>query len=257
MYASLPNWKYDKKLYHRIQSGPQRTGDNLNLTDTYIVVSSGFVTPGGDLQTSFGIDSEGADFGVITDGPPDRDGELSTAWRAVPSAVPGYWSDYVTFQSAVSGVLDVNDGYRRMGRLGTANANVATLAGPEPGLRDIGPYTWFGSSVPDNQQYAPFQTPAGNTPAEGSTGGPNSYPRARFPVLTNPTNDSSGSRAAWVYNPPVYCQTFTETVRTGQPGLMSTALRASYRGRSVRYVPNYGAVYSLDGAAGRNMRRTV
>ena len=30
-FAALTNWQYDKSLYHRIQSGPQHTGSNLNL----------------------------------------------------------------------------------------------------------------------------------------------------------------------------------------------------------------------------------
>ena len=74
--AALTNWKYDKSLYHAIQSGPQRTGDNLDLTDTYRVVSSGYQIPGGNLipayqQTFVGVDYEGADFGVIRPGPPN------------------------------------------------------------------------------------------------------------------------------------------------------------------------------------------
>ena len=54
-YGVFTNWRYDKNLYHSIQSGPQRTGDNLNLRDTYLAVSSGYVMPGGGQQTFQGV----------------------------------------------------------------------------------------------------------------------------------------------------------------------------------------------------------
>ena len=75
-------------------------------------------------------------------------------------------------------------------------------------------------------------------------------------MLTNPTNDESGSRSAWVYNYPVYCKTHVEAVRSNVPGQMSTVLRTSYRGKSTRYVPNYGSVYGVLGEGVRNLIRT-
>lgn len=256
-YGVFTNWRYDKNLYHSIQSGPQRTGDNLNLRDTYLAVSSGYVMPGGGQQTFQGVNDEGADFGVIRLGPPNLSGYLTTDWRQVPPAVSGYWNNYESTNPTASGLLTSYQGYRRQGLYHVANATVQTAFGPEPGLKDIGPYTWFGAAVPDNQNYDPFQTPSSNTAEQGSTGGPNSYPRARFPALTNPTNDASGSRAPWEYHQPVYCQTFSEAVRSDQPGQMSTVIRSMYRGRSSRYVPNYGAVYGVLGGGVRGMIRRI
>lgn len=256
-YAALTNWRYDKNLYHSIQSGPQRTGDNLNLTDTYLVVSSGYVAPDGVQQTFLGVNDEGSDFGEIRLGPPNLSGYLTTDWRQVPTAVSGYWNNYTEVNPTASGLLTSYEGYRQRGRYYVADRWVETAYGPEPGLKDIGPFTWYGAAVPDNQRYDPFQTPAGNTAEQGSTGGPNSYPRARFPTLTNPTNDTTGSRAAWEYHPPVYCQTFSEAVRSTQPGQMSTVIRSMYRGRSSRYVPNYGSVYGVLGEGVRNLIRKI
>ena len=69
-FAALTNWRYDKSLYHRIQSGPQRTGSNLDLTDTYVLTSSGYVYASGQQQTYVALTTPGADFGTITPGPP-------------------------------------------------------------------------------------------------------------------------------------------------------------------------------------------
>jgi hypothetical protein len=256
MYSSQTNWKYDKNLYHSIQSGPQHTADDLNLTNTYTLVSSAYVPSGLAQQSWYGVNDQGADFGNIPKGPPNISGFLTTEWRAVPPAVSGYWTNYQNVLPHGSGVLDAYTGYRGQALYSVANATVQTAFGPQPGLRDIGTYTWFGAAVPDNQRYDPFQTPANNTVAEGSTGGPNSYQRVRFPILTNPTNDTSGSRAAWEYNQPVYCQTFSEAVRSDLPGQMSTVIRNMYRGRSSRYVPNYGSVYGVLGEGVRNLVRT-
>jgi hypothetical protein len=54
----------------------------------------------------------------------------------------------------------------------------------------------------------------------------------------------------------VYCQTFSEAVRSDLPGQMSTVIRNMYRGRSTRYVPNYGSVYGVLGEGVRNLVRT-
>lgn len=255
-YNCQTNWKYDKNLYHPIQSGPQRTGDNLNLTDTYLVVSSGYVYPSGVQQTWTGVNLQGADFGRIPVGPPNISGFLTTEWRAVPPAVSGYWTNYENSNPHASGLLDSYVGFRAQGLYAVAGRTVQTALGPQPGLRNFGAFTWFGPNVPDNQQYAPFQTPAENDSEEGSTGGGNTYPRAGTPMLTNPTNDDSGSRAAWVYNYPVYCKTHVEAVRSTVPGQMSTVLRTSYRGKSSRYVPNYASVYGVLGEGVRNLVRT-
>ena len=69
-FAPLSNWRYDKSLYHNIQSGPQRTGSALNLTDTYTLTSSGYVYASGQQQTYVALSTPGADYGTITPGPP-------------------------------------------------------------------------------------------------------------------------------------------------------------------------------------------
>jgi hypothetical protein len=69
-------------------------------------------------------------------------------------------------------------------------------------------------------------------------------------------SQGTANRAEWVYNPPVYCKTYTETVRSTAPGLMSATLRYIYRGGATRYVSNYGSLY-LQGPEGvRNLVRT-
>lgn len=255
-YASLTNWKYDNNLYHSVQSGPQRTGSNLNLTDTYLTTSSGYFWSAGNQQTTFGVNNEGADFGVVVAGTPNLSGYYSTEWRRVPPTVSGYWSGYENTYPHSSGVLTVYEGYRRQALISTANSTVQTAFGPQPGLKDIGSFTWFGAAVPDNQFYDPFYTPADNTAVQGITGGPNTYQRVKFPLITNPTNDTSGSRAAWEYHQPVYCQTFVEAVRSDSPGATATVVRNMYRGRSSRYIPNYGSVYGVLGEGVRNLVRT-
>jgi len=125
-YASLTNWKYDNNLYHSVQSGPQRTGSNLNLTDTYLTVSSGYFWSAGNQQTTFGVNNEGADFGLVVAGPPNLSGYYSTEWRRVPPTVSGYWSDYENTYPHSSGVLTVYEGYRRQALISTANSTVQT-----------------------------------------------------------------------------------------------------------------------------------
>lgn len=381
-YAALTNWKYDKSLYHPIQSGPQHTGSDLDLTDTYSVVGSGYVDPQGNVVQWYGVDNQGADFGRYVPGPPNAivsgifdpapvvrtvqvfnpgggnhffidsveqpdlriqrrgtyvfdqsdatnannrlafsetsDGTFgggvvytngvtqtgtpgttganttivvgedapdvlfyfsednsnygaeievnpgpisnlwsySTDWRQVPTAVPGYWYDYNEMVPEASGVLTVRDGYRRQGLFKTANSTVQTAFGPQPGLKSIGPYTYYNGFVPSNQFYSPFKTPANNTQEQGSSGGAGTYPRGGYPILFNPTNDASGSRAPWTYAGPVYCQTFAEARRSDFPGAMATVTRDMYRGRSSYYVPNYGSVYGVLGEGVRGMIHT-
>jgi len=86
-YTPQSNWKYDKNLYHPIQSGPQRTGNDQDLTDTYATISSGYVTPSGVKTTWEGVIDQGADFGRIPVGPPNlsatkvTDNKVYTALR--------------------------------------------------------------------------------------------------------------------------------------------------------------------------------
>lgn len=184
---------------------------------------------------------------------------FSSDWRAVPPAVSGYWTSYQNINLHSSGLLDSYVGFRAQGLYSTANATVQTALGPQPGLRNFGTHTWYGEQIPDNQLYAPFQTPSSNdTGLEGGgiTGGPVTHPTVKAPTLTNPTNDTSGSRAAWVYHYPVYCQSFTETRYSDAPGQMGVPSRNSYRGKSLRYVPNYGSVYGVLGEGVRNVVRT-
>lgn len=389
-FAALTNWKYDKNLYHNIQSGPQRTGDTLNLTDTYKLVSSGYRMPDGFQQSFYTVIDQGPDFGIITPGPPMTyaseigqptypenktiivtvvqtpqgnryffDGQeninffiykgstyrfdvshqsnlghefllsltedgfwnggatltdnvvyfgvdgrpgayceisgdlkesqvvypfcgihinmggttnfpnggtprnnpiyLTDKWRYVPPAVPGYWSDYNPFEfPAVSGQLTLQDGFRYQNiyHSRTASTVQTALGRGQPGLRNKGAYTWWGAFAPNNQSYSPFQTPQADGQQNGSTGGGVSYPRAQYPTLTNPTSDTSGSRASWKYNPPVYCETFSELVRPKLPGALDSNIRRMYRGKSSMYVTNYGGVYGVIGEAARNIQRT-
>ena len=69
-YAALTNWRYEKYL----PSDPVRsseTGSNdLDLTDTYVLTSSGYVYASGEQQTYVALTDTGANFGIITPGPP-------------------------------------------------------------------------------------------------------------------------------------------------------------------------------------------
>jgi hypothetical protein len=85
VYTPQTNWKYDKNLYHPIQSGPQRTGDDRNLIDTYLTVSSGYVPPSGIQQTWFGVNDEGADFGRIPVGTSEHQRLLHDGLERSPS----------------------------------------------------------------------------------------------------------------------------------------------------------------------------
>lgn len=219
----------------------------------------------------FGVNDVGADLGTKTPGPPVNyddivfvsEGDSSfvfisesysifvctnlwgttTAWRQVPPAMDGYWTNYSDVDYDSLNSLNSYDGYRGLTTITIANAKVFTSFGPQYGLRTSGKYTYFGGNAPSSQPYTPYNTPDGNTSAQGYTGGGVTHGRMEGGILTNPTNDTSGSRASWVYNPPVYCRTFTETVRATSPGLMSTALRYVYRGKAASYVSNYASIY--------------
>jgi hypothetical protein len=212
-FTPLSNWKYEKSLYHSVQSGPQRTGSNLNLTDTYNLTSSGYIYASGQQQTFVQLNDVGTNFGIVTAGPPNASGYLTTDWRAVPTAISGYWTNYRNVDQHASGVLTVYDGYRRQGSISTANSTVQTAFGPEPGLKDRGPFVYYGNNVPDKQQYLPFQT-GGTAPDGGSTGGGMSYPLAQYPTLIRTTSSGTASRAEWQYYPPSYCESHVQSLRS-------------------------------------------
>lgn len=236
VYTPLSNYKYDSG-FHRIQTGPNHEG--------YVVVSSG-------------IQDIGADNGVITAGPPNSGTwYVTNAWRTVPQAVSGYWVDYQDNDYLPSGSLSAYTGYRTYSTTKIANAKVATSIGPEYGTRDAGKYTYYGGSAPSDQAYNPYDTPEGNTAADGKTGGGVTHRNYEGTLLTNSLgSQGTSNRSEWTYNPPVYCKTYTETVRSDTPGLMSSALRYIYRGRSTRYAYNYGSVYLQNSESVRNIVRT-
>lgn len=236
MYISYRNYKYDQGP-HRVQTGPSSQG--------YQVVSSG-------------IRDIGADVGVIVDGSPSYSGTYSTAWRQVPPAIPGYWNNDQTVNYEPSGVLSSYDGYRPVTVDTIAGRKVQTFTGPDYGVRDAGKYTYFGGSAPDSQVYDPYNTPTGNTGQQGITGGGVTHGRYEGGILTNSLGpQGTANRAEWVYNPPVYCKTYTQTIRTEEPGLMSVPFRFMYRGGAAKYVSNYGSIYYQLPESVRNMYRKL
>jgi hypothetical protein len=101
---------------------------------------------------------------------------------------------------------------------------------------------YFGGAAPDNQNYSPYNTPEINLAAEGKTGGGVTHRTFESSLLTNVLGSQGTSdRSQWRYHQPVYCKTYTETRRSEVPGLMSTPLRAVYRGGSTSYNYNYGS----------------
>lgn len=358
-YIPLSNYKYDEG-FHQLQSGPSFTADDLNLTEKYLVVSSGYVDALGNTVNFYGVNNLGVNFGRDIIGPPPQDivepkrasvinvnsaaysfsGDITGAnpsftvtqgqtlilsvaatghplwiktkavtgtgdavysniinngiqkgtitwaprepgtyfyicqihslmqgtitvlenplfntsvagaWRNVPPAMEGFWTDYQNVDFAPSGLLSSYDGYRGLSVVTIANAKVSTAAFPQPGLRTTGKYTYFGGFAPSNQGYDPYNTPGDSSPALGLTGGGVTHGRSEGGILTNPFSTSIGSgtstRADWVYNPPVYCQTFTESIRATSPaGNMSTVTRYIYRGHASTYVSNYAAIYGF------------
>lgn len=235
-YIPLTNYKYDSGL-HQIQSGPNH--------ESYLVVSSGIVDVGADL-------------GRITPGPPNSGSwYLTDDWRVAPQAVSGYWIDYtqgVAYQP--SGALSAEEGYRPLGFSTIAYAKVQTSFSSNFGVRQTLPYTYFGGVAPDNQDYSPYKTPDSNTAAEGITGGGVTHGRYEGGLLTTAVGSGIATRADWVYNPPVYCRTYTEATRAQVPGLMSAVIRTIYRGGSTRYVSNLGSVYFQGSEGVRNLVRT-
>ena len=223
-YIPLPNYKYDSGP-HQIQTGPNH--------EAFLVVSSG-------------IRDLGTDNGVVTPGPPNSGYWYTTdAWRAVPAAVSGYWTNYVDGVAYdPSGSLSAYEGYRPIGVNTIAGAKVQSAYSSDFGYRDDGKYTYFGGTAPDNQAYDPYNTPSSNSASEGYTGGGVTHKNYEGTLLTNVLGSQGTSdRSEWKYNQPVYCRTYTETIRSSSPGLMSTPIRFIYRGRSSRYVSNYGSIY--------------
>lgn len=213
VYTPLTNYKYDSGP-HRIQSGPNHEG--------FIVVSSG-------------IQDTGADLGVITPGPPNSGSwYLTTQYRAVPQAVSGFWTDYEDVNYLPSGSLSAYTGYRPLFPTTIAGAKVVTSTGPEFGVRDTGTYNAY----------------IGVTPPAGTSLNSN-YLSSRLTTIQ--PNASGNPRSAWIYNPPTYCQSFTEQVRSTSPGLMSSFLTFTYRGKAASYVYNYGSVYLQGAESVRNM----
>ena len=120
---------------------------------------------------------------------------------------------------------------------------IASAIGPETGSTVNRPekYMYFGGAAPDNQNYSPYNTPDSNSAAEGKTGGGVTHKTFESSLLTNVLGSQGTSdRSHWRYHQPVYCKTYTETKRSEVPGLMSTPLRAVYRGGSTSYNYNYG-----------------
>jgi len=232
-YIPLNNYKYASGP-HQLQSGPVR--------EAFTVVSSGIV-------------DRGADLGRITPGPPNSGSWYVTDdWREVPPPVSGYWINYtpgVAYEP--SGALSAQEGYRPLGFSTIAYAKVQTSFASNFGVRKTLPYTYFGGIAPDNQNYAPYNTPESNTTAEGVTGGGVTHGRYEGGLLTTPVGSGISTRADWIYNPPVYCRTYTETTRPQVPGLMSAAIRTIYRGGSTQYVYNLGSVYYQGAESVRNL----
>jgi hypothetical protein len=239
-YLPLPNFNYDSGP-RRIQSGPNHEG--------YIVLSSG-------------VDSTGADNGFIVDGSPlsgnlvDGAWGYDNNWRYVPSTLLNISGSLDPTPYNASGALDTYNGTRIYTHIDAAGAQVSSAIGPEfgrvtprgaplqprTGVTRPEKYIYYGGNAPDNQNYSPFNTPGSNTAAEGTTGGGVTHGIYEGTALTNSLGSQGTSdRSQWVYHAPVYCKTYTETLRSRTPGLMSSPLRYVYRGSSTSYSYNYGS----------------
>ena len=238
-YLPLPNFNHDSGP-RRIQSGPDNEG--------YVVLYSGVEATG----PNEGIVVAGSPLsGTIAAGAWDYDSN----WRYVPGVSPsqsGSALDPTPYNA--SGALDTYNGTRIATRTQVAGAQAANAIGPEanvvqprggalqPRASVTQPekYMYFGGAAPDNQGYSPYNTPDANTPAEGRTGGPVTHRNYENTLITNVFGTQGTSdRSQWRYHQPVYCKTYTETLRSQSPGLMSTPLRYIYRGNSTQYNENY------------------
>lgn len=241
----------------RIQSGPNHTTDYERDTNSYVIVGSGYTDSLGNYVSWYGVNDVGVDQGFTVAGPPNSGAYVTTEWRAVPPAPSGFWTDWKEGYYVGSGTLDTIDGFRSHTTITTANAKVETSYEPEFGVREGRTSTYFRGVAPDNQNYDPYQTPGDNTSSSnGITGGGVTHARYEGSILTNPTQDTSGSRASWQYNPPVYCHTYTQAIRSTVPGAMDTVTRSIVRGKSTRYSYNLGGVYGVLGEGIRNMPHT-
>ena len=238
-YLPLPNFDHDSGP-RRIQSGPDHEG--------YIVLYSG-------------VQSTGPDDGLIVAGSP-LSGTVESGvwgydanWRYVPTVTVTQEEVKDSTAYNVSGALDTYDGTRIYTRDNVGGAQAASAIGPETGK--INPrggalqpranvtrpetYMYYGGAAPDNQDYSPYNTPDANSAAEGKTGGGVTHRSYESTLLTNVLGSQGTSdRSQWRYHQPVYCKTYTETRRSGTPGLMSTPLRFVYRGSATSYVGNFG-----------------
>ena len=259
-YAALTNWKFDKNVYHNIQSGPARPGNDTGLKQQYIILASGYDWRPGVQQTQEQLFDIGPDFGIITPGPPQQDYEgegrwLNTdQWRAVPAMMSGFWTDYTVamIPPGSSGVLTVVNGYRRSAMLKTANSFVQTAYGPEYGSRSIG--TFYGGRSPFQQNYQPWKSNVSE-----QLPGAVDLPTTKYPTIAyeGPVTNPTPGIQDWTYAPPVHCMIFQSMERSGIPGLMSTVVPGMYRGRASRYVYNYGSAYGQGAeSAVRGMIRT-
>lgn len=232
-YLPLNNYKYDSGP-HRIQSGPAHEG--------YIVLSSG-------------VQSLGADNGVIIDGPPlsgtigsGQKWSYNNNWRYVPTApVNDPNSPYYN----LSGYLDTTEYTTLASPVTIAGAKISTSTLSESTYTNLNykRSVYYGGFAPDNQNYDPFNTPEFNSAAEGTTGGGTTHRVYENPLLINSLgSQGTASRRNWDYYSPTYCSTYTETSRSTKPGQMSSTVRSIYRGSSSSYSLNYG--YSVLGNAG-------
>ena len=239
-YLPLPNFNHDSGP-RRIQSGPDHEG--------YVVLYSGVEATG----PNEGIVVAGSPLsGTIAAGAWDYDSN----WRYVPGVSPSQSGSALdpTPYNASGAILDTYKGTRIATRTQVAGAQAADAIGPEanvlrPRQAPLQPhadvtqrekYMYFGGAAPDNQGYSPYNTPDANTPAEGRTGGPVTHRNYENTLITNVFGTQGTSdRSQWRYHQPVYCKTYTETIRSQSPGLMSTPLRYIYRGNSTQYNLNY------------------
>ncbi len=248
-YLSLKNYKQDSGP-RRVQSGPDH--------DDYTVLASG-------------VQDTGADSGFAVAGPPlsgvlySRPVGNTPAWRYIPyttqtqSGTPNP-TPYNTRTSA----KDSYEGYKPVVGTTAAGASVKTGLGsdfgvvnprgsaqfPRTGITRPEKYLYYNGNAPANQDYNPFNTPGANTAAEGVTGGGVTHRNYEGGMLTNVLGSlGTADRSEWRYNKPVGCKTYTETVRSDSPLLMSTPIRYTYRGGSSTYNYNYGS-YLLSNVAG-------
>lgn len=224
-YLPLHNFKYDSGP-RRIQSGPDHEG--------YVVVSSG-------------VRSLGADNGIIVAGTPisgiygsGQQWGYDANWRYTPAV---QYTDTSNNQYNTSLTLGAYSNTNLTTPITTAGVKASSSL--IPGLTFANTIykqnVYYGGRDLSDQYYSPFKTPEDNNVTEGYTGGGVTHGVYESPLLINIFgNQGTSNRAEWNYNQPVYCKTFTETIRSTQPGLMSPPVRSVYRSTSSSYGINYG-----------------